>query len=136
MGLQFRWVTRMKLCQFLVISFATMLLLVLSSTVHAETLRWVCDYSTVASSKGVAKEKFKLEFAVDSLTKRAVLIGNAGMSDVDVYNGDQGITFQEKLVTGAIQTTTISHKDGTSVHSRHSMLGGSLVPSQYYGECK
>jgi hypothetical protein len=105
-------------------------------TLQADTLRWNCAYSTMASPTTVSGEKFKLEFAMDTLTKRAVLIGNAGVSDVEVFNGDQGITFQEKLGSGAIQTTTISHKDRKSVHSRHSMLGGTLVPSQYYGDCK
>ncbi len=103
---------------------------------QAETLRWSCEFPVMATPKGVSRESFKLEFALDSLTKRAVLIGNAGLSDVDVYNGDQGITFQEKLMSGAIQTTTISHANGKSVHSRHSMLGGNIVPSQYYGDCK
>lgn len=124
----------MKPCRsiLLAIAFVTQV----SFTAGADTLRWVCNYPSMASPNGLGKEKFKLEFALDTLTKRAVLIGSLGMSDVEVYNGDQGITFQEKLGTGVIQTTTISHKDGRSVHSRHSMLSGSLVPSQYYGECK
>lgn len=107
-----------------------------NSAAWAETLGWSCSYSTLATPTGLKKDNFKLEFAMDTLTKRAVLIGNAGMADLDFYNGDQGITFQEKLGSGAIQTTTISHQDGKSVHSRHSMLGGVIVPSQYYGDCK
>ncbi len=103
---------------------------------RADTLRWVCKYDVMASPAGVQRESFRLEFALDSLTKKAVLIGNAGMSDVAVFNGDQAITFAETLGTGVIQTTSISHTDGKSVHSRHSILGGSFVPSQYYGACK
>lgn len=105
-----------------------------SATAQAETLRWNCTYQTIAKPEGVGRELFKLEFAMDSLTKRAVLLGNNGMSDVEVYTGSQGITFQEKLPTGAVQTTTIS-KDGSSVHSRHSLMGGRFIPSQYYGKC-
>jgi hypothetical protein len=90
----------------------------------------------MASPAGIKKDQFKLEFALDALTKRAALVENARMSDVDVYDGDRRIPFQEKLSTGVIQTTTISHKDSKSAHSRHSLLGGNLVPSQYYGECK
>ncbi|MCP2125782.1 hypothetical protein [Bradyrhizobium ottawaense] len=104
--------------------------------VRADTLRWVCKYDNMATPSGVQKENFKLEFALDTLTKRAVLIGNAGVSDVAFFNGDQAITFEERLTTGAIQTTSISHTDGRSVHSRHSILSGSFVPSQYYGACK
>jgi hypothetical protein len=108
----------------------------ISGPMKADTLRWVCKYDVMASPAGVQRESFRLEFALDSLTKKAVLIGNAGMSDVAVLNGDQAITFAETLGTGVIQTTSISHRDGKSVHSRHSILGGSFVPSQYYGVCK
>ena len=55
--------------------------------------------------------------------------------DVAVVSGYAGITFQETLGTGAVQTTTIA-KDGKSVHSRHTMSPGMLTPSQYYGTCK
>lgn len=103
---------------------------------RADALRWVRKYETVASPAGTKQESFNLEFVLDTLTKKALLIGNAGVSDVAVFNGDQAITFQEKLGTGVIQTTTISHTDGRSVHSRHSIMGGTFVPTQYYGVCK
>jgi hypothetical protein len=99
---------------------------------HAETLRWKCNYTVIASPKGLAAETFSLEFALDTIT---VIIGNAGMSDVAAVGGKQGITFQETLGSGAVQTTTIAN-DASSVHSRHTMMGGTLVPSQYYGTCK
>jgi hypothetical protein len=106
-----------------------------SSLVQAETLRWKCDYTSIATPKGLAAEKFALEFALDTVTKKAVIIGNAGMSDVATVGGNQGITFQETLSSGAVQTTTIAN-DASSVHSRHTMIRGSLMPSQYYGTCK
>jgi hypothetical protein len=102
---------------------------------RAETVRWKCDYTSIASPKGLALETFSLEFALDTITKKAVIIGNNGMSDVAVVGGNQGITFQETLGSGAVQTTTIAN-DASSVHSRHSMLAGKLIPSQYYGTCK
>jgi hypothetical protein len=109
----------------------------LPDRLQAETLRWKCTYSSIATPKGLANEKFALEFAVDNITGKAVIIGNNGMSDVDVFSGSYGLTFQEKLTTGAIQTTTIA-RDGRSVHSRHTLspletIG--LMPSQYYGQC-
>jgi hypothetical protein len=85
--------------------------------------------------KGLAAEKFALEFALDTITKKAVIIGNAGMSDVAAVGGSQDITFQETLGSGAVQTTTIAN-DASSVHSRLTMIGGKLTPSQYYGTCK
>jgi hypothetical protein len=62
------------------------------------------------------------------------MIGNAGMENVVWVDGIEGNTFQETLASGAVQTTTIT-KSGSSVHSRHTMMNGKLVPSQYYGTC-
>jgi hypothetical protein len=97
----------------------------------AETLRWKCSYTSMATPRGLAQEKF----ALDAVTRKAVIIGNAGMSDIDAVGGNQGITFQEKLGSGAVQTTTIAN-DGSSVHSRHTIIGDGLTPSQYYGRCQ
>jgi len=79
-------------------------------------------------------ESFRLEFTYDDVADKAFLIGNAGVADVIASHGYEGITFLEKLVTGALQTTTIS-RTGESVHSRHTILGGKIIPSQYYGKC-
>lgn len=117
------------------IGLGALVALTQSTTVQAETLRWKCDYTTMVSQKGLAVEKFSLEFALDTITKKAVFIGNAGVSDVVAVGGSQGITFQETLGSGAVQTTTIAN-DASSVHSRHTMMGGKLMPSQYYGTCK
>jgi hypothetical protein len=64
-----------------------------------------------------------------------VMIGNNGISDVDAHVGPLGITFMEKLNGGVVQTTTVAG-EGTSVHSRHSVIGKKMTPSQYYGQCK
>jgi len=102
---------------------------------NAETLRWSCTYAKIATPAGVRADTFALEFVLDTLTKKAVMIGNAGVADIDAFSGNQGITFQERLGSGAVQTTTIA-KDASSVHSRHTMIGGKLTPSQYYGSCQ
>ncbi len=57
------------------------------------------------------------------------------MADVAVVSGYEGITFQEALGTGVVQTTTIA-KDGKSVHSRHTTAIKKLTPTQCYGTCK
>jgi len=114
---------------------ASLTLLLSYQAALASSFRMVCGYEIVASSKGVNNEAFKLEFAYDDVTFRGVLIGNNGLADVEAFVGKSGITFAEKLVTGAVQTTTIT-SSGESVHSRHSILAGSLIPSQYYGKCK
>jgi hypothetical protein len=61
-------------------------------------------------------------------------VGNVAMGDVDVHVGSVAISFMEKIGTGAVQNTIISFT-GDSVHSRHTLLAGQTVPSQYYGEC-
>jgi hypothetical protein len=105
-----------------------------SSSAPAKSLRWSCVYTQRASHQGLAKDDFKLEFAFDDITGRGVIIGNQGVSDVDVHRGPLGVTFMEKLDGGVVQTTTVAN-DGKSIHSRHSIVGKQMVPSQYYGQC-
>jgi hypothetical protein len=108
----------------------------LSSPALAKNARWNCVYPVVASPNGLSKEEFKLEFIADDITGKAVMVGNAGMSDVDLHVGAFGVTFSEKLASGAVQTTTITH-DGISVHSRHTIFPNKkTMPTQYYGHCK
>ena len=102
---------------------------------HAETLRWKCDYRSNLSPTGLAAEKLSLGFALDTITGKAVISGNRGVSNVAVVRSDEAITFQETLDGGAVQSTTIT-KNGSSVHSRHTMRLGKLTPAQYYGTCK
>jgi hypothetical protein len=107
-----------------------------ASPALAKNVRWNCVYPVVASPNGLSKEEFKLEFIADDITGKAVMVGNAGMSDVDLNVGAFGVTFSEKLTSGAVQTTTITH-DGTSVHSRHTIFPDKkTTPTQYYGHCK
>jgi hypothetical protein len=108
-----------------------------SQLASASALQFVCTYPKFFAwndaKPGEAKD-FVLKFSLDTLTKKAFLTGNQGVEEVRVVNGDGGITFIEVLDTGAVQTTTIS-KDGRSVHSRHTIMFGELVPSQYVGQC-
>jgi hypothetical protein len=76
-----------------------------------------------------------MEFAYDDLTGKAVMIGHQGVADVEIHMGPSGVTFSEKLLAGVVQTTTVSN-DGRSVHSRHTIIGKEMVPSQYYGQCR
>jgi len=112
------------------------IILVLASNVTAKGYKWYCVYTQRASPEGLVKDDdFKLEFGYDDLTGKAVLIGNNGVADVDVHLGYGSATFMEKLNSGVVQTTTVS-KNGVSVHSRHTILRGEMVPTQYYGQCK
>jgi hypothetical protein len=102
---------------------------------EAKSYRWNCVYTQQASPKGLTSERFSLEFAFDDITEKAVIIGNQGVSDVEVHRGPLSVTFMEKLNGGVVQTTTVTN-DGQSVHSRHTVMGKQMVPSQYYGQAQ
>lgn len=101
----------------------------------SENLRYNCNFPIFADSDGLGAAKdFTLEFNRDSITNDAFMVGNNGTSNVLSIDGHSGVTFLELLSSGAVQTTTIS-SDSSAVHSRHTMVGPALVPSQYYGTC-
>ena len=100
------------------------------------TLRYFCLFEKYSDPSGLDSAKnFTLEFLVETASKKAVLIGNNGFSDVVMVNGTSAVTFLEGLPTGVVQSTTIS-LNNQAVHSRHTAIGSDLVPSQYYGSCK
>jgi hypothetical protein len=106
-----------------VVMLAALALCTSPSPAPAKSYRWNCVYTQKASPDGLVKEgNFKLEFAVDDITGKAVMIGSLGLSDVDVHVGPLAITFMEKLDGGVVQTTTVAG-EGISVHSRHSVIG-------------
>jgi hypothetical protein len=108
--------------------------LTISLPLEARGYRWNCDYSKIATLDGLKADQFKLEFAFDDVTQKAVMIGNNGVADVEFQGGPLGVSFLERLSTGVVQSTTVAN-DGTSVHSRHTIIGASLIASQYYGRC-
>ena len=113
-------------------------LLLGSSPATAELLEWDCKYTKVCDGEEQRCEEaknFELRFRTDTIANKSVLLGNKGMSDVLALPGSDGITFIERMETGAVQRTTIS-KSGQSVHSRHTLMLADLVPSQYYGACR
>jgi trans-2-enoyl-CoA reductase len=111
-------------------------LMLVYGTATAKGYRWSCTYSEKASPAGIETDaNLKLDFAFDDVTRKAIVLGNKGHSEVDVHIGSLAISFMEKLETGAVQTTVISFADD-STHSRHTLFSDKdLVPSQYYGQC-
>jgi hypothetical protein len=107
----------------------------LDAPANAKVIMWQCTFPIVANPNGLIRDQdFKMLFALDDITGKAALIGNNGVTNVTVIAGDRVITFLQQLPSGTIQTTAID-VEGHSVHSRHTMIGGSLVPSQSYGSC-
>ena len=99
------------------------ILAALPFSAEAKRFKWDCTYSKYASPEGVKNiGDFKIEFAFDDITEKAVMIGNNGLADLDIHAGSYGVTFMEKLRTGAVETTTITN-NGSSIHSRHTTTG-------------
>lgn len=106
------------------------------SNAVAKVITYDCSFSLYASTEGVkkAEQGFSMKFQIDTISREAYMVGNAGLAKVEIFIGDSGITFLEKLATGAVQTTTITGK-GDVVHSRHTIILPEIVPTQYYGKC-
>jgi hypothetical protein len=122
-----------KTASFAVYTFAWAVILAFPT--YAKTVRWVCNFETESTPDGIKSANgFVLEYVLDDVTRKAVVVGNNGISDVEVFTGSQGFTFLEGVSTGAIQSTTVT-RNGTAVHSRSTIMAGQLVPSQYYGKC-
>ena len=109
----------------------------ISHQVSASAIEFQCDYSRVASQDGLEPAgQFSLRFTLDTVSDDAFMLGNNGLSEVLPIANKYGVTFIEATNSGNVMATTINTLDGESVHSRNSIIGGSLVPSQYYGNCE
>ena len=106
-----------------------------SAPAIAENLRFNCHFTYACVETGdCGGADFLLEFTFDTITKDAFVVGNSGTSQVLALEGRSAITFLEGLVSGAVQSTTITDS-GQSVHSRHSVIAGVITNSQYIGNC-
>jgi hypothetical protein len=100
------------------------------------TTSYVCEFSLEASPKGLSKQAspFELRFVVDSTTKKAYLMGNAGSSEVEIVPNTYGVSFVEVTGSGNVMVTAITIA-GDAVHSRSGIISEVLLPSQLYGNC-
>ena len=101
----------------------------------ADVLTWQCDFDTRTTLEGVESEPFALEFRVDTSTGIAYMQGNVGLVSVEVFVGDEGFTFIQRVTSGTVQTTTIA-ASGEAVHSRNTLLLGEIVAGQHFGRCQ
>jgi hypothetical protein len=105
----------------------------------ANAISFDCKFDSVCDPvEGCSNTELSLVFQIDSITGDAFVLGNNGLSAVQIHQGTQGVTFLERLPTGAVQSTTVTTSmpdPGKAVHSRHSVLSGELIPSQYFGRC-
>jgi hypothetical protein len=113
-----------------------MLLLAFPAFAFAATLTYSCNYPKYANPEGLhkVKEKFELNFIVDKTANKSYMLGNNGSSEVKRLAADDQVVFLELTYAGSIMSTTID-SELNSVHSRNTVISGSLIPSQYYGKC-
>jgi hypothetical protein len=110
-------------------------LLLCCGAADAKVLRWTCVYPRVSNANGVTgDQELTVVFTLDDVTGQAIVIGNAGKSEVEVFAASASITFLQRQSSGAIQVTSID-ASGSSVQSRHRLIGQQLLPSQSYGHC-
>ena len=122
-------------CGFLTFLLATAWI-AQSYPLSAEVLTWVCLYPRIANANGARDgQSLELTFKIDDTTRKASVTSDAGTSNVELIAGKDGLTFIQALSSGTIQATTID-TSGKSVHTRHTLLNGLLVPSQSYGSCR
>lgn len=100
----------------------------------AEVVTYACQFEFRVDEEGRSEERFPLLFKIDTLSHRAVMEGNAGLVDVEIYVGDEAFSFMEKVGSGTVQTTTIT-RDGLAVHSRNTVILGEIVAAQHFGRC-
>ena len=116
-------------------AFAAVMLFTTAGVAAAQTYQ--CAFTYWHDDSGsTGKEKMNITFIVDLAANKATVTGNVGTAEVDFVNGVFGISFIEETGVGNIMLTTIEHKSGKAVHSRHfhEPFGGAIY-SQWYGKC-
>ncbi|MDH5721946.1 MAG: hypothetical protein OEY94_01315 [Alphaproteobacteria bacterium] len=118
---------------FSIFSFIIFFVFLSSPALATET--YECLYSHYSNKEGLhdAEKNFLLTFVIDKEANKSYIVGNNGSNEVKYIDG-YGVSFVEITQVGNIMTTAID-SEMNSVHSRHSILSGKLIPSQYYGQC-
>lgn len=123
---------------------ALLLLSLCTQPALAEVYEFECSFEMYANAEeGLQKVKdgFGFKITTDTLTDDSYLVGNQGVEPITVFKGANAWTFMEVTGTLNIMSTTIvtdpgiGSEFGDAVHSRNTVLNGTLIPSQYYGRC-
>lgn len=131
---------------------ATLLSLFCSTLVFSQTLSFRCNFTdgqvtNFDSGKPSTKRESKFTELVfdqiDIAKKSARLIGNIGVAEIRVVEGDKSIHLFEFTNSGNLNLTTIFFTEKSKsigafpvVHSRHMNTNSSPLPSQYVGLCR
>lgn len=138
----------MKFVQKLIFSS---LFLGMCGLVYGQTQSFRCSFSDGFSTEfksnkpSSSRDKKFDDLTFDQLdTNKGTgrLIGNSGVSNFQVLNGDNSIHIVERTMSGNMNITTIFNTSQNVtgnfpvVHSRHNNLMSNPLPSQYVGFCK
>lgn len=106
---------------------------------QAKPVTFNCDFPLASNDEhGPKSQNFKFDIRYDTVTKKAVILGNNGHAELIVITGNQEqFTVIEIVPSGSLMSTTIALPSYKAVHSRHTVgVGtGAMVPSQNYGTC-
>lgn len=106
-----------------------------SSWAHAEVVTYHCTFPSYSDPSGLWDQKgFGFDIMYDNVSQNAFMVGNLGMSPASTLVGGDSPTFLEITAMGNVMVTAIA-QDGVAAHSRHTVIAGSLHPSQHYGTC-
>lgn len=120
--------------KYLVISLLVALSLCISTVALADSFTFDCLYTDFSNEAGRTKIHWKMSFTMDTATTESYVTSNLGRNEVLPMTGEDGLTFIDQSDKGSIYTTSMI-LNGSSVHSRHSIIDGELIASQYYGTC-
>ena len=99
-----------------------------------------CDFTRICDVQILCNaDSFTLRLRADLETGEAYVEGNNGPFDASVVQGYAAVSFMEVLLSGAVQTTTVT-SGGHAIHSRHTTFradtADGMVPTQYRGNCE
>lgn len=109
---------------------------VLTSSAFSQ-IQFSCEFDKYSNKDGAIIPDNPLVFKLNILTATSFTMESSmGSTKVTLLKRQVGEpwVFMEVSETGNIFTTTIKH-GGEAVHSRNTVMGGALVPSQHYGRC-
>ena len=102
---------------------------------RGDVLTWECTFDHSYSEGQRNSETLRLTFVVDTQTGRGFIQGNLGIEEIEVFVGDENVSFIERTASGAVMATTIK-PDGDAVHSRNTVMLGDFIAAQHFGTCK
>ena len=120
-----------------IFKFLTFTVIFTSFPALSEIYTFECEYPTYSDKTGLKEANgFNFKFVSDTDTGKTYMNGNNGSTEVFLSKraDDEGFNFVEMTNAGNVMVTTIL-LNGSSVHSRNSVILGEIIASQYYGRC-